>query len=106
MDNQKAIVNIIKYIDKIIDFTKNIDYDHFASDELIQDACFMNLMQIGETANKIDESYEKKYPDIKWKDMKGLRNRIVHDYDGVNIRIVWDTIKNDLPILKEQLLKL
>ena len=103
MDNIKAIKNILKHIDKIIEFTNNIDYEEFISDNMIQDACFLNLMQIGETTIKIDDSYMKKYVDIKWKEMKGLRNRIVHDYDGVNINIIWDTIKNDLPILKDQL---
>ena len=55
---------------------------------------------------QIDDDYIKEHSDIKWKEMKGLRNRIVHDYDGVNIKIVWDTMKVDLPILKEQLSKL
>ena len=47
----------------------------------------MNLMQIGENAVKIDDEFMNKHTDIKWKEMKGLRNRIVHDYDGVNISI-------------------
>ena len=106
MDNIKVIKNIIKCIDKIINFTKDIDYEEFKSNYLVQDACFMNLMQIGENATKIGDDYMNNYTEIKWKEMKGLRNRIVHDYDGVNICIVWDTIKNDLPTLKEQLIKL
>ena len=106
MDNIKSIKKIINYIDKIIDFTKDIEYEEFTSNSLIQDACFMNLMQIGESAAKIDDEFMNKHTDIKWKEMKGLRNRIVHDYDGVNISIAWDTIKFDLPVLKEQLIKL
>lgn len=106
MDNQKIITNLLKSINKIITFIKDVKYEEFESDGLLQDACFMNLMQIGENASKIDDDYIKEHSDIKWKEMKGLRNRIVHDYDGVNIKIVWDTMKVDLPILKEQLSKL
>lgn len=106
MDNKKIINNILKSINKIISFIKDVKYEEFESNGLLQDACFMNLMQIGENAAKIDDDYIKKHSDIKWKEMKGLRNRIVHDYDGVNIKIVWDTMKEDLPILKEQLVQL
>ena len=106
MDDVKVIEKIIKHIDKIIYFTKNVEYEQFKFDNLLQDACFMNLMQIGENAAKIDDNYIKKHSEIKWKEIKGLRNRIVHDYDGVNINIAWDTITKDLPILKEQLDKL
>lgn len=106
MDNKKAIENIIKAIDKITEFTANIDYDKFESNGMIQDACLMNLTQIGENAAKVDDSYINNHNEIKWKDMRGLRNIIIHDYDGVNIGIVWDTIKNDLPTLKKQLLGL
>lgn len=69
----------------------------------MQDACFMNLTQIGENVVKLDDDFISKYKDIKWNEMKGLRNRIVHDYDGVEIQIIWDTIKDDLPKLKKQL---
>ena len=106
MDNKKIITNILKSIDKIMSFIEDVKYESFELDGLLQDACFMNLMQIGENASKIDDDYIKKHSDIKWKEMKGLRNRIVHDYDGVNIMIVWNTMKEDLPILREQLSKL
>ena len=106
MDNQKIIIKILKCIDKIMFFINDVEYGKFESDGLLQDACFMNLMQIGENASKIDEDFIKKHSNIKWKEMKGLRNKIVHDYDGVNIMIVWDTMKEDLPILREQLSKL
>ena len=81
----------------------DIDYDKFISDGLVQDACFMNLTQIGENVVKLDDDFISKYKDIKWNEMKGLRNRIVHDYDGVEIQIIWETIKDDLPKLKKQL---
>ena len=106
MDNKYLLSKIVKYIDRVIKYTIDVNYDDFVSESKIQDACFMNLTQIGENAAKIDDDFEKKHPYIKWKEMKGLRNKIVHDYDGINVGIIWDTIKNDLPVLKDQLVKL
>ena len=103
MDNMIRVKKIIEYIDKIIEYTKDFDYESFQKDELVQDACFMNLTQIGEQANNIDDSFIDLHKDIKWKEMKGLRNRIVHDYDGVNMQIIWDTMRKDLPELKNKL---
>ena len=103
MDSITRVKKIIEHIDKIIEYTKDFDYEGFQKDELVQDACFMNLTQIGEQANNIDENFIDQHKDIKWKEMKGLRNRIVHDYDGVNMQIIWDTMKKDLPELKNKL---
>ena len=66
----------------------------------------MNLTQIGENVARLDDEFVSKYKDIKWKEMKGLRNKVVHDYDGVNLQIIWGTIKADLPKLKGQLLQI
>lgn len=106
MDNTKIISKIIKYIDKINTYINDINYTDFANDTKVQDACLMNLSQIGENITQIEYSFLKEHSEINWNEIKGMRNIIVHDYDGVNLRIVWDTIKFDLPILKEKLKKL
>jgi len=64
------------------------------------------LSQIRELVNKLDKEYIIEHPDIPWFKMKGLRNRIVRDYVGVNLILIWDIIDIDIKILKEQLLKL
>lgn len=106
MDNTKIISKIIKYIDKINTYINDINYTDFANDTKVQDACLMNLSQIGENITQIESSFLKEHSEINWNEIKGMRNIIVHDYDGVNLRIVWDTIKFDLPILNEKLKKL
>ena len=58
---------------------------------------------IGELSNKIDDEFEKLYSNIPWRTMYGLRNKIVHDYEGVNLTLIWDIISDDLPELKNQL---
>lgn len=52
---------------------------------------------------RIDEKFEEDHPQIPWRQLYGLRNRIVHDYEGVNLKLVWEIIETDLPDLKEQL---
>lgn len=63
------------------------------------EACIFNLSQIGELANKIDTDFEENNPSIPWRIMYGLRNKIVHDYEGVNLVLIWDIVKDDLPKL-------
>ena len=65
-----------------------------------------NLSQIGELAGKLDTAFMQSFPSIPWRQMRGLRNRIVHDYEGVNLMLIWQIIQEDLPVLLEQLRKI
>ena len=78
-------------------------YDSFSENTMLVEACVFNLSQIGELANKIDDEFEQANSNIPWRVLYGLRNRIVHDYDGVNLVLIWDIIENDLRALREQL---
>lgn len=106
MKNKIIVEKILKYISKIIAYTQDTDYDNFINNSILIEACVFNLSQIGELANKIDTEFEKAHSDIPWRIMYGLRNKIVHDYEGVNFILIWDIIKNDLPDLNNQLEKL
>lgn len=103
MKNKVIIEKIIKYTDKIIDYTKNCTYESFFGNTILVEACVFNLSQIGELANKLDDEFEKANNHIPWRVLYGLRNRIVHDYEGVNLVLIWDIITGDLPGLREQL---
>ena len=94
---------IIKYISKILDYTKGIEYDAFISNSILVEACVFNLRQIVELANKIDKEFEERNSSIPWRVMYGLRNKIVHDYEGVNLVLTWDIVNEDLPELNIQL---
>ncbi len=106
MKNQKIILKIIKYIDSISKYTKNVDYNEFSNNSMMVEACVFNLSQIGELVNKLDKEFISKYPEIPWFKMRGLRNRIVHDYEGINLNLIWEIIDKDIKMLREQLLKL
>ena len=103
MRNKIIVEKILKYISKLIDYTKDTEYDAFISNSILVEACVFNLSQIGELANKIDKEFEENNPSIPWRVMYGLRNKIVHDYEGVNLVLIWDIVKEDLPELNTQL---
>jgi uncharacterized protein with HEPN domain len=106
MKSQSIIQKIINYIDIVLKYTNNISYDEFKKNSMLVEACVFNLSQIGELVNRLDAEYMTKYPDVTWFKMRGLRNRIVHDYEGINLTLIWEIIDIDIKTLKETLLKL
>ncbi len=106
MKNKVIIEKILKYITKILEYTKDSEYDGFIQNSILVEACVFNLSQIGELANKIDKEFEESNSSIPWRVLYGLRNKIVHDYEGVNLVLIWDIVKEDLPELNTQLKEL
>lgn len=78
-----------------------MDFESFVEDDKTIDAVVRNFEIIGEAANRLDPDFKTAYPEIDWKRIKGFRNRIVHDYFGIDYEIVWDIVKNNLDELKE-----
>jgi len=101
--NHILIAKTIAYIDRINEYSANVEMTAFLEDSKLIEACVFNLLQIGELANRFDNDFQQTHANIPWHKMRGLRNRLVHDYEGVNLELVWDIINNDLSILKEQL---
>ena len=106
MRNNIIIAKMLGYIEKILSYCEGIDYESFVSNSLLTEACVFNLSQLGELTTKLDSEFTAKYPDIPWNQMRGLRNKIVHDYEGVNLVLVWEIISSDLADLKEELSKI
>ena len=80
---------ILKYICEIQEFIKGYTKETFENDRKTINACVFNLSQIGELVSKLSEGFIKENEQIEWRGLKGLRNRIVHDYEGVNLDMVW-----------------
>lgn len=93
-DAKEAIKRIESYAEKL-------DYKSFLSDTKTQDAIVRNLEIIGEAVKNISSDFKKRYKNIEWKKLAGLRDKIIHYYFGVNWDIVWDAIKNRLPDIKK-----
>ncbi len=81
---------------KIKRYTENLDFDSFLSDEKTIDAVVHNFEIIGEAANRIDPDFRDSNPEIEWKRIRGFRNRIVHDYFGIDYEIVWTIVESYL----------
>ena len=102
----KEIVSLrktLEYIEKIEKYIQNYTFEEFCKDEKTVDATIFSLSQIGELVKNLSGETIKKYSDIEWHMIKGLRNRIVHDYEGINLKSVWYVIKHDIPELKEKI---
>lgn len=90
-------------IRKIEEYIKNLTFDEFVGNDMVIDAVVRNLSVIGEAAKNIPEELKIKYSDIPWEEISGMRNKIIHEYFGVDEEILWKTIKEDLPIFKKQI---
>ncbi len=97
------IEDILEAIEKAERYVEGLIKTDFAKDEKTADAVVRNLEIIGEATNHIPDDVRTKYPNIEWKKIVGLRNRIVHDYFGVDLEIIWTILKDDLPPFKEKL---
>lgn len=101
-----SLSKMITYIEKAFKYTKDCTYDTFSNNEEKIDATIFAISQIGELVKNIDKETQIKYSEIKWNILKGIRNRIVHDYEGINVNIIWDIVQNDLNPLKDNLEKI
>jgi uncharacterized protein with HEPN domain len=88
------IQDIIESAQKILDYTQGLTYDEFKSDSMRVDAVIRNFEIIGEAANRLPEEVKDKITGIDWHKIRGFRNRVAHDYMGINYFIVWQ-IKNE-----------
>jgi uncharacterized protein with HEPN domain len=87
-------------INKIIEYTSNTDIESFKSNPMMQDAVIRQIEIIGEASSKLSKSFRDNNSQIPWKNIVGMRNKLIHDYFGVDVMAIWETVKNDIPILK------
>ncbi len=99
-DNLVFVLHIRDSINKILQYTKNISHDEFKNNTMIQDAVIRQIEIIGEASKNLPEEFRNQYEDIPWKRMIGMRNKVIHEYFGVRLNIVWDAVKDEIPSLK------
>lgn len=97
------IQDILNSISKIEKWTGNISFQEFSKNELLLDAVIRNLEIIGEAAKNVPSEIQTKYQEVEWKEAIGFRNILTHNYFGIDLEAVWDTIKTDLPLLKKHI---
>jgi uncharacterized protein with HEPN domain len=97
------VEDIWEAIEKVECYTSNITVKTFLEDSKTADAVVRNLEIIGEAARRLPDDFKVEHSEIEWVKIIGLRHRIVHEYFGVDLDIVWRILKNDLPAFKEKL---
>ncbi|WP_339607491.1 DUF86 domain-containing protein [uncultured Roseivirga sp.] len=102
-DNSVLIQDMLESAVKIIKYTEGLSFDQFEADDKTVDAVIRNFEIIGEAANRIESDFKILNPQIEWTKMRGFRNRIVHDYFGIDLEIVWSIIQGDIEELIYQL---
>lgn len=96
--------DMLECIEKINDYLEGFTFEQFLNDNKTIDAVIRNFEIIGEAANRLPDEFKSQFSDIDWQRIRGFRNRIVHDYMGIDFQIVWAVIEKYLPDLKKQLL--
>ena len=102
-DDLAYIQHILDCIRKIKEYTSNLSKIEFSDNELVQDAVIRNIEIIGEATKNVSTNLKQNYDEIPWKEMAGMRDKLIHDYMGVDV--VWKTIENDIPVLDNMIRK-
>ena len=100
-DDLAYIEHILDCIRKINEFSNGLSFKEFKTNEMVQDAIIRNIEIIGEASKKISKDTKQTYYKIPWKEIAGMRDKLIHDYLGVDVSVVWKTIQQDIPALEK-----
>ena len=103
VDNTIYLKDILKCLVKIERYLKEYDFESFRSDELMTDAVIRNVEVIGEAANNLTRDFRSKNPQVEWRKIIATRNRIIHGYATVDLKIIWNITQTDLDNLKPEI---
>jgi len=105
-DESVYLRHILDAVLKSEEYLKDTDKETFNSNTLIQDGVIRQLEIIGEATKRLSKEFRLDYPHIPWQDIAGMRDKLIHDYFGVDVNKIWLTAKEDLPNLKVEIAKI
>ncbi|HTB07568.1 MAG TPA: DUF86 domain-containing protein [Bacteroidia bacterium] len=95
--------DILECIEKILTYTKGLSFDEFLKDSKTREAVYRNLEVMGEAANRMPDDFIENHPEIEWYKIISTRHIIIHGYDEIDDRIIWNIMRNSLPVLQAKL---
>ena len=105
MKDRGTLEKMLFYCKKILTYTKGKAPHDIENDSILAEACVFSLSQIGELSHKVSRGFQKRNPEIPWRALYGLRNKIVHEYEGLALTLIWEIILEDIPSLEKKLEK-
>ncbi|MEO5888440.1 MAG: DUF86 domain-containing protein [Anaerolineales bacterium] len=105
-DDTVYLRHILDAIELVEDYTKGMSENDFLSNSMAHDAVVRQIEIIGEAARNISDEFQEKHSSLPWAKMTGIRNKVIHEYFNINYSIVWDTVQDDLPLLKKSVKKI
>ena len=100
---REFLIDIKEAVKRILTYSANLNFESFLRDLKTQDAIVRNIEIIGEAVKNLSDDFLNQYPNIPWKNIAGMRDKLIHHYFGVNVDIVWDVVKIELPKLEKQI---
>jgi uncharacterized protein with HEPN domain len=94
------VEDILTSFEETQEFTRSLEFDAFTQDRKTVNAVVRSLEVMGEAAKRIPMEIRERYPEIPWKGLTGMRDKLIHEYSGVDLAIVWEVVKKELPPLK------
>lgn len=105
-DERVFIEHILECIELIERYTQNKTKKEFFNSVQLQDSIIRRIEIIGEAVKNIPEDLKKRYPNIPWKNIGSMRDILIHEYFGIDLKLTWEVVKRDIPILKKKMLNI
>lgn len=97
------LLDMLQSAELVLAYTERCSKDGFFSNVMLQDAVIRRLLIVAEAARRVSDKTRQELPNISWQEINGMRNRLVHDYDDINLNIVWDVVQLEIRPLIEEL---
>lgn len=97
------LLDMLQSAELVMTYIGQCSKDEFIENVQLQDSVIRRLLIVAEAARRIPEATQQTLPNIAWREINGMRNRLVHEYDAVNFNIIWDVIKSEIPLLITEL---